>query len=185
FVVNFFNNQGKKLQGAIRKRPNTDISLFSVFNVMVILLYFLSTQMWICRLPHCPALQFPSLPSYRSCHQGYIPQKYMQLKHSIYEMFAKCSFIETLFQLNANFSISEGFENNKNNANEPTEESETNYTEPVTVEHHHHQHEHHHHHQHEHHHHHQHVNRTGDSDVTGVPKEPIQHSHQEHSLYNF
>uniref|UniRef100_A0A8C1YRP0 Selenoprotein P N-terminal domain-containing protein n=1 Tax=Cyprinus carpio TaxID=7962 RepID=A0A8C1YRP0_CYPCA len=92
--------------------------------------------------------------------------------------------------LNANFSISEGFENNKNNANEPTKESKTNYTEPVTVEHHQHQHqhqhEHHHHHQHEHHHHHlNNSNRTGDSDVTGVPKEPIQHSHQEHSLYNF
>uniref|UniRef100_A0A672M151 Selenoprotein Pb-like n=2 Tax=Sinocyclocheilus grahami TaxID=75366 RepID=A0A672M151_SINGR len=99
--------------------------------------------------------------------------------------------------LNANFSISEGFENNNNYTNEPTEESKTNNTEPVTVEHqhhhHHHQHEdHHHHHQHvhHHHHHHQHVhhhhhlnnsNSTGDSDVTSVPKGPIQHSHQEHS----
>ncbi|XP_016323643.1 selenoprotein Pb-like [Sinocyclocheilus anshuiensis] len=58
--------------------------------------------------------------------------------------------------LNANFSISEGFENNKNDTNEPTEESKTSNTEPVTVEHHHRQHE-------DHHHHHQHVH--SDSDV--------------------
>ncbi len=161
---------------------------------MAILLYFLSAQMWTPHLSHCPALQFTSLPLYRSCHQGYVPQKHMQLlsewkyssfrKSCFYEMFGKCSFIETLFQLHANSSMSEGFENNKNGANETIEENnqKNNNTESVTVKHHHHQHVHYHQHQHVHHHHHHHQNK--DSDVTSVPKEPISHSHQEHSHHH-
>uniref|UniRef100_A0A673MN81 Selenoprotein Pb-like n=2 Tax=Sinocyclocheilus rhinocerous TaxID=307959 RepID=A0A673MN81_9TELE len=128
----------------------------------------------------CGHLTFHIVLPFSFLHYPYIEAA---IRATYHKNICNCS-------LHANSSISEGFENNKNIANEPTEvnNQKTNNTEPVTVEHHHHQHEHHHqhvhyhHHQHVHHHHHQNKNNsTGDSDVTSVPKEPIQHSHQEHS----
>uniref|UniRef100_A0A671N2V1 Elongation of very long chain fatty acids protein 7-like n=1 Tax=Sinocyclocheilus anshuiensis TaxID=1608454 RepID=A0A671N2V1_9TELE len=138
---------------------------------------FLCSISWsffcISFLHRCGHLTFHIVLPFSFLHYPYIEAA---IRATYHKNICNCS-------LHANSSISEGFENNKNDANEPTEvnNQKTNNTEPVTVEHHHHQHVHHHHHQHVHHHHQNKNNSTGDSDVTNVPKEPIQHSHQEHS----
>ncbi|KAI2667594.1 Selenoprotein Pb [Labeo rohita] len=131
----------------------------------------------------CGYLTFHIVLPFSFLHYPYIEAA---IRATYHKNICNCS-------LNPNTSISEGFENNKNKVDEHTENNQkTNNTEPVTVEHHHHHQHEHHHHQHVHYHHHEHVhhhhhhhnqnnnNSTDDSDVSSVPNEPIQHSHQKH-----
>ncbi|KAL1280375.1 hypothetical protein QQF64_014975 [Cirrhinus molitorella] len=94
----------------------------------------------------CGYLTFHIVLPYSFLHYPYIEAA---IRATYHKNICNCS-------LNANTSISEGFENGKNDA-ERTKENDhkANNTEPVTDKHHHHhQHVHYHHHQHVHHHHH-------------------------------
>ncbi|KAF4117275.1 hypothetical protein G5714_001828 [Onychostoma macrolepis] len=70
-VVNEQDAQSRALYWELKRRTAEGIPVYQQSP--------LQNDMWPSHLPHCPALQFPSLPLYRSCHQGYVPQKYMQL----------------------------------------------------------------------------------------------------------
>lgn len=116
----------------------------------------------------CGYLTFHIVLPFSFLHYPYIEAA---IRATYHKNMCNCS-------LNANFSISESSDSTKN---EPAGENNQrpNSTEPVTAAHHHH------HQQHEPHHHHHNPypnshKKSGDSDVTGKPKEPTHHSHQEH-----